>query len=84
MKATGIFPRRCQISETTTGIATMIQVNALTPSAHHTGKATNRTTSGQVTGNRGRATVLTSVRGSGRGTPAWLPSASRLLTSPPR
>jgi hypothetical protein len=62
----------------------MIQMNALTPSAHHTGKAANRTTNGQVTGNRGRVTVLTSARGNGRGTLAWLPSASRLLTSPPR
>ena len=67
MKAAGALPHRRQISEASTGMATMIQVNALTPSAHHTGNAANSTTSGQVTGTRGRATVLRPGRDSGPG-----------------
>ena len=58
IKATGTRLHRRQISEASIGIATMIQVNALTPSAHHTGKATNSTTNGQVTGSRGRPTAV--------------------------
>ena len=51
-KATGTRARRSQISEASIGIATMIQVKALTPRTHQTGNTTKRTTSGQVTGRR--------------------------------
>ena len=55
MKATGTRARRRQISEASMGTATMSQMKALTPSTHQSGNATNRTTSGQVTGRRGSA-----------------------------
>ena len=83
MKATGTRLHRRQISETSIGIATMIQVNALTPSAHHTGNATNSTTSGQVTGRRWRGAFLASGRNSAAGVAPWLRSVSRLVTFQP-
>jgi hypothetical protein len=50
---TGARLHRRHIKATTTGTATMGQMKALTPSSHQMGKATNNTTSGQVTERRG-------------------------------
>ena len=50
--ATGALVRPRRISATSAGTATTGQVNALTPSTHQTGKATNSSTSGQVIGRR--------------------------------
>ena len=58
--ATGARVRRRHIRAITIGTATMGQMKALMPSSHQMGKATNATTSGQVTGRRGPLVLLTS------------------------
>ena len=76
---------RRQTSETSTGAAMMIQVKALIPSAHQTGNAANRTTSGHVSGRR-RPTAATGTgcleEGAASGSPrAWRPYRGGALTT---